>query len=534
MDMTAFLEGQELLMHVAHGAPRKSDLFGMRRKMERDARLKRLLNGHSRKRQRPRSTLRSKKVARRDGSLLQHGGVSNDSAFRVPNSNKGERRKGFLLQPIKSECKTTLGPNKSSGRLSPKHILSKASSESHAKPEQTGLQAKPRKKLQKIKPVAKTVISGRTVEKRISPRKKIQKIKPVAKPVISGRTVEKSMSKSLNNLAKAESGKNKVKVKGNASTRKPKLKTTSHLKTKACKGLHKLKKYKGYYRCRLCSKTLRQVFLCCNCDWAGCESCIESMMKRKKSNRVGQTKSTVTNNKKMPTEKKQSSKEKAGKSRAARRKNMAGNRDTKCAKSPKAKTTNNRRKITKSEHEDSIKRDFSLKVEMANPKTTTPTVQTSVNTHVNYTNTTSHSDIVSGFTEVVSVRSMTSDELCERLRRSGKEVLVKVAAIIEEEELDGEDVVDLTRRELSLILPKLGMRKKLQKFLAEFTNTSGDSAENGGQILKASKKPWIVSVAERSSRPMNRGKSSGSSTSNNGNVFNKRQLGGASFLKCEL
>merc|ERR1719184_526335 len=114
--MTAFLEGPELLMHVAHGAPRRSDLLGMRRKMERDARLKsRLVNGHSRKRQRQRfetrSMARSKKIARRDGSLRQHGNVSKNSALRVANSSNGEPR------------------------LSPKHILSKARSESYVKEE---------------------------------------------------------------------------------------------------------------------------------------------------------------------------------------------------------------------------------------------------------------------------------------------------------------------------------------------------------------------------------------------------------------
>merc|ERR1712079_715355 len=115
------------------------------------------------------------------------------------------------------------------------------------------------------------------------PKKKIQKLKPVSKKVASPRKTGKTKCKPLNNLAKAGSNKTKVHSKSNVSTPRSKLKTNSHLKSKVCKGLHKLKKYKGYYRCRMCSKTLPQVFLCCNCDWAGCEGCIESKMKRKKN-----------------------------------------------------------------------------------------------------------------------------------------------------------------------------------------------------------------------------------------------------------
>jgi len=64
-------------------------------------------------------------------------------------------------------------------------------------------------------------------------------------------------------------------------------------------------------------------------------------------------------------------------------------------------------------------------------------------------------------------KTLTSQQLCRRLRNSGKPTLLKIADIFEDQELDGEDITTIMYEELCEILPKLGMRKKLQKFMAE-------------------------------------------------------------------
>jgi len=61
--------------------------------------------------------------------------------------------------------------------------------------------------------------------------------------------------------------------------------------------------------------------------------------------------------------------------------------------------------------------------------------------------------------------SLTSKALCEKLRSSGAKILGKVAQIFEEQEIDGDDLTLLTYEELSQLLPKLGMRKKLERFV---------------------------------------------------------------------
>jgi len=63
--------------------------------------------------------------------------------------------------------------------------------------------------------------------------------------------------------------------------------------------------------------------------------------------------------------------------------------------------------------------------------------------------------------------SLTSKALCEKLRSSGAKILKKVAQIFEEQEIDGDDLTLLTYEELSQLLPKLGMRKKLERFVGK-------------------------------------------------------------------
>jgi len=65
------------------------------------------------------------------------------------------------------------------------------------------------------------------------------------------------------------------------------------------------------------------------------------------------------------------------------------------------------------------------------------------------------------------VNTLTSEWLCDRLRKSGKQTLQKIADIFEEQELDGEDMTTIIYEELVEILPKLGMRKKLERFMAQ-------------------------------------------------------------------
>jgi len=65
------------------------------------------------------------------------------------------------------------------------------------------------------------------------------------------------------------------------------------------------------------------------------------------------------------------------------------------------------------------------------------------------------------------LNSLSSQVLCEKLKSTGTKTLVKVAKIFEEEEIDGEDLTSLTHEELCVLLPKLGMRKKLAKFVAK-------------------------------------------------------------------
>jgi len=63
--------------------------------------------------------------------------------------------------------------------------------------------------------------------------------------------------------------------------------------------------------------------------------------------------------------------------------------------------------------------------------------------------------------------SLSSEALCEKLKSTGTKILVKVAKIFQDEEIDGEDLTSLTHEELCELLPKLGMRKKLEKFVAK-------------------------------------------------------------------
>jgi len=63
--------------------------------------------------------------------------------------------------------------------------------------------------------------------------------------------------------------------------------------------------------------------------------------------------------------------------------------------------------------------------------------------------------------------SLSSEALCEKLKSTGTKILVKVAKIFQDEEVDGEDLASLTYEELCELLPKLGMRKKLEKFVAK-------------------------------------------------------------------
>lgn len=75
------------------------------------------------------------------------------------------------------------------------------------------------------------------------------------------------------------------------------------------------------------------------------------------------------------------------------------------------------------------------------------------------------------------VKKLTSQQLCYRLRKTGKPTLQKIADIFEEQELDGEDMTTIIYEELCEVLPKLGMRKKLQKFMAQMGVQLPDQSE---------------------------------------------------------
>jgi len=68
---------------------------------------------------------------------------------------------------------------------------------------------------------------------------------------------------------------------------------------------------------------------------------------------------------------------------------------------------------------------------------------------------------------ISALRQLSSEELCSKLRETGKSILGKVADIFEEQELDGEDLTSIIYEELCVVLPKLGMRLKLESFLDE-------------------------------------------------------------------
>jgi len=85
------------------------------------------------------------------------------------------------------------------------------------------------------------------------------------------------------------------------------------------------------------------------------------------------------------------------------------------------------------------------------------------------------------------VTNLTSEWLCHKLRESGKPTLQKIADIFEEEELDGEDMTTIIYEELVEILPKLGMRKKLEKFMAQLGVTlprRSDTIEEGNAYFE--------------------------------------------------
>jgi len=67
----------------------------------------------------------------------------------------------------------------------------------------------------------------------------------------------------------------------------------------------------------------------------------------------------------------------------------------------------------------------------------------------------------------VDLRTLTSKNLCQILRRSGVEALARAADIFEKEEIDGDDLSSITDVEISKLLPKLGMRMKLHRYLAK-------------------------------------------------------------------
>jgi len=67
----------------------------------------------------------------------------------------------------------------------------------------------------------------------------------------------------------------------------------------------------------------------------------------------------------------------------------------------------------------------------------------------------------------IDLRSMSSKSLCQNLRRSGVEALARAADIFEKEEIDGDDLSSITDIEISKLLPKLGMRMKLQRYLVK-------------------------------------------------------------------
>ena len=96
---------------------------------------------------------------------------------------------------------------------------------------------------------------------------------------------------------------------------------------------------------------------------------------------------------------------------------------------------------------------------------------------------------------------------------------------IRKEDLDGKDIVALNKRELSRLLPTFGMRKKLQRFLAQLKAEQQGISMAEGRNPQAPK-PWIISVAERRACFTTGENSMLFPTNDNSKVFlRKRQLG---------
>jgi len=98
--------------------------------------------------------------------------------------------------------------------------------------------------------------------------------------------------------------------------------------------------------------------------------------------------------------------------------------------------------------------------------------------------------------------SLSSQELCEKLKSTGTKTLVKVAKIFEDEEIDGEDLTSLTHEELCVLLPKLGMRKKLEKFVGKMgfklvTLPDEESSSKSSMKRKHSEQPALEPCTPR-------------------------------------
>jgi len=378
----------------------------------------------------------------------------------------------------------------------------------------------------------------------------------------SRRTAKISKPKTSIRNASSVSSKGPVR-NGIAPLRKP---MNADTKTKPCKGFHKLKKWKGHHRCRLCKKIFPEVYLCRNCDWAGCEKCINLIKSRRRSKGLrppdAEKKSAGVKLKQVKTEKLSS---RASKSVDILRADKKAKKKVKSVKSKQIKTEKLSSRVPKSMILLESDKNTGSNIELTGNRSKTKSTRGKSKTIIrklketrkenvpakkliakekkimsrnqepesqgNSTQSTpfSNFEIVSESEEDVTVYSMSSIELCGRLRSSGKDVLRRVADVIQKEELDGEDIIALTQRELSLLLPKLGMRKKLQRFLAELDKKSVERAtflEGCRKNKEAIKKPWFASLAKRRALMLSSSNSLGHASSNGSNlVLQERQPG---------
>lgn len=484
MDNSAFLEGQELVTHVAHGAPRTRELRALRRKRGRRGskrKQSKSVDGNSRKRQRLRSSSGSRKRPRIDESRHQRGRSSQREAAKRRGSSfprHGERGRRV------SSTKTSLNPSSRS-------------------------RSKPGRKVRQER--------SREITARKTSRKKSSNDDDMCWNYMRGNCRRGASCKWLHEKRhETPSNADLLRRKpthsnGSAPLRSSKSRPNSTAKKSRipCKDTHELKKYRGYYRCRLCSKTLSEVFLCRNCTWAACIKCLDARTKSKKgSTRVVGSK-TNPKMKKRPRVKIEV--------RTDSEKNIIGAEKistSKIRKTQPTKSKNTRRSNIQETQNSTVpvnkkklvtKKKISAKVQKNAVDEQTSTSEPLINDNF---------EIVSESEEGITLMSLTSSDMCARLRSTGKEPLMKVAQIFEDEELDGEDIAGLTRRELCQLLPKLGMRKKLERFVIDLESKPANLSveQKTKHSTDSPQKLWIDSLVEGGSSPL--AKENGSVTKN--------------------